>query len=116
MRDDWPAPAWGIHQPRSHARSRAMPEQPTTQHAAGTPSAEAAPPARAGGCRIITELGRGGMGLVYEGEDEAMGRRLAVKVLRGEFAGRQDVERRFLAEAKLTGQLQHPGVPPIHEM
>ncbi len=95
--------------PATSAEPLTQPHNPNATPADATPT-------RAGCCRIVGEVGRGGMGLVYEGEDEALGRRLAVKVLHRGLLGREGVERRFLAEARLTGQLQHPGVPPIHEV
>jgi serine/threonine-protein kinase len=56
------------------------------------------------------------MGVVHQGRDEPLDRDLAVKVLRDEHAGRPEVVRRFLAEARVCGQLQHPGVVPVHEV
>ena len=49
------------------------------------------------------------MGAVLRAFDPDLGRDLAVKVLREEFRGRADLERRFLEEARITGRLQHPG-------
>src|SRR5262249_62132824 len=48
--------------------------------------------------------------------DNALGRRLAVKALRPEHRGDRVAERRFLGEARVTGQLQHPGVVPVHHI
>jgi serine/threonine-protein kinase len=82
------------------------------------PAADAAPPdapAHAGRCRLLEEVGRGGMGAVLRAFDPDLGRDLAVKVLREEFRGRPEMERRFLEEARLTGRLQHPGVVPVVE-
>ena len=76
------------------------------------PAADAAPPgssAHAGRCRLLGEVGRGGVGAVLRAFDPDLGRDLAVKVLREEFRGRADLERRFLEEARITGRLQHPG-------
>jgi tetratricopeptide (TPR) repeat protein len=61
-------------------------------------------------------LGTGGVGEVYRGEDPVLGRELAVKVLRPEHRGRAELERRFEAEARLTGRLGHPGVVPVHAL
>jgi formylglycine-generating enzyme required for sulfatase activity len=61
------------------------------------------------------ELGAGGMGVVYEVHDRELDRTLAMKVLRaGPAAARR--ARRFLAEARITGRLQHPGIVPVHEL
>src|SRR5262245_49578646 len=68
--------------------------------------------------RLLAEVGRGGMGAVYRGRDPDLDRELAVKVLLAKAEGPPDPElvERFLAEARVTGQLQHPGVPPVHEV
>jgi Flp pilus assembly protein TadD len=73
-------------------------------------------PARVGRYRVEGIIGQGGMGVILRAGDEAVGRSLAVKVLHASHAGRADLVRRFLEEARLTGQLQHPGVPPVHEL
>ena len=61
-------------------------------------------------------IARGGMGEVYDARDATLNRRVAVKVLQARFAGGSEVARRFLDEARITGQLQHPGVPPVHDL
>ncbi|MEM7305159.1 MAG: SUMF1/EgtB/PvdO family nonheme iron enzyme [Planctomycetota bacterium] len=69
------------------------------------------------------ELGRGGMGVVYEVFDNDLGRVLAMKVVRSDAgvqgtAARRAVLRRlsrFVEEAEITGRLSHPGIVPIHE-
>jgi serine/threonine-protein kinase len=66
--------------------------------------------------RLERELGQGGMGLVYLGRDRRLDRPVAVKVLRKQHCGQPDHERRFREEAQVTGQLQHPGIPPVHEV
>ena len=70
----------------------------------------------AGRFRIEGRLGAGGMGEVYRAADDSLGRAVAVKVLRPDHTDRPDLRRRFLDEAQLTGQLQHPGVPPVFEL
>src|SRR5262249_39906701 len=65
---------------------------------------------------IEGEIGRGGMGVVLRASDPAFGRTLAVKVLLDHGREEPAAARRFLEEARLCGQLQHPGVPPVHEM
>jgi serine/threonine-protein kinase len=73
-------------------------------------------PARAGRYCIESKIAEGGMGLVLRAHDPELSRPLAIKVIKREFAGHVDLERRFLEEAQVTGQLQHPGVPPVHEL
>lgn len=62
------------------------------------------------------EVGVGGIGRVYRGFDRELGREVAVKVLRPEHIGHPEMERRFGAEAKITGRLQHPGIVPVYGM
>ncbi len=64
--------------------------------------------------RIERELGQGGMATVYLAEDLKHDRRVAVKVLRPELAVVIGAER-FLAEIKLTANLQHPHILPLHD-
>jgi tetratricopeptide (TPR) repeat protein len=64
---------------------------------------------------IGLEIARGGMGVVHVARDTALNREVAVKVLRPEFAGRTTIARRFVEEAQIAGQLQHPGVPPVYD-
>src|SRR5580765_7612219 len=65
--------------------------------------------------RIIDEIGRGGMGVVLRVLDTSFNRLLAIKVL-GNLQNSELAERRFIDEARITGQLQHPGIPPAHEV
>jgi serine/threonine-protein kinase len=62
------------------------------------------------------EIARGGMGAVLRGHDVDLGRDLAVKVLLEKYADRPDVIRRFIEEAQIGGQLQHPGVVPVYDI
>ncbi len=66
--------------------------------------------------RFDGEIARGGMGAVLRGRDVDLGRALAVKVLLEKYANRPDVARRFIEEAQIGGQLQHPGVVPIYDI
>ncbi len=74
--------------------------------------------------RFVGEIARGGMGAILKVWDKALGRQLAMKVVLGQAsAGRGETppvpERllvRFLDEAKITGQLDHPGIVPVHEL
>jgi serine/threonine protein kinase len=65
---------------------------------------------------VVKEIARGGMGKVLEVEDTELRRSVALKVLRKELLGRRDVVERFLEEAQITGQLEHPNIVPVHEM
>jgi tetratricopeptide (TPR) repeat protein/tRNA A-37 threonylcarbamoyl transferase component Bud32 len=65
---------------------------------------------------LLDLVGRGGMGEVYCGRDPALGRNLAVKVLRPELCGHPEAERRFQQEARINGLLQHPCIVPVHNL
>src|SRR5262245_22063251 len=60
------------------------------------------------------ELARGGMGAVLRARDESLARDVAVKVLLEEHQGKPQMVLRFLEEARVAGQLQHPGVVPVY--
>jgi len=61
-------------------------------------------------------LGEGGMGVVRLATDTRLRRPVAVKLLRSELAGREDVRRRFFDEAEILAGLDHPGATPIFEL
>jgi serine/threonine-protein kinase len=62
------------------------------------------------------EIARGGMGVILKGHDPGLGRDLAFKVLKRELTGRRSAEQRFVEEAQIGGQLQHPGIVPVYEL
>jgi eukaryotic-like serine/threonine-protein kinase len=63
--------------------------------------------------RLVREIGRGGMGVVFEAEQESLGRRVAVKVLpRG--GGDDRAAKRFRREARTAGKLHHAHIIPVH--
>jgi serine/threonine-protein kinase len=66
--------------------------------------------------RIDGEIARGGMGSVLKGRDPDLGRDVAIKVLREELGSNSEMVRRFVEEAQIGGQLQHPGIVPIYEL
>jgi eukaryotic-like serine/threonine-protein kinase len=84
---------------------------------------------RAGGVRIPAggsnpaaryllgeEMARGGMGVVHRATDTVLGREVAVKVLKEKYAPDSGTARRFADEARITGQLQHPNIPAVHDL
>ena len=62
------------------------------------------------------EIARGGMGAIIKGRDIDLGRDLAVKVLLEEYREKGEVIQRFVEEAQIGGQLQHPGIVPVYEL
>jgi len=70
----------------------------------------------AGRYRLLGEIARGGMGAVLKGRDHDLGRDLALKILLGRHRDRPDLIQRFVEEAQICGQLQHPGVVPVYEL
>ena len=69
-----------------------------------------------GDYRVLGEIARGGMGVVLRGHDADLGRDVALKVLNPELVDRPDVLQRFVEEAQIGGQLQHPGIVPVYEL
>ena len=61
-------------------------------------------------------LGRGGMGSVHRVIDRDLRRRVAMKVLSSALEADDDAVARFVAEARVTGQLDHPHIVPVHEL
>jgi tetratricopeptide (TPR) repeat protein len=70
-------------------------------------------PARIGRFQVEGEIARGGMGRIVRVRDEDFDRPLALKVLLGRGG---ELEERFVREARMTGLLQHPGIPPVHAL
>jgi len=66
--------------------------------------------------QLLGEVARGGMGVIIKGRDSDLGRDLAVKVLLEQHRENPDLIRRFVEEAQIAGQLQHPGVVPVYEL
>jgi serine/threonine-protein kinase len=73
-------------------------------------------PAPAGRYEIHCEIARGGMGSILKGRDTQLGRDLAIKVLLDSHRDDPVMLQRFIEEAQIGGQLQHPGVVPVHEL
>jgi eukaryotic-like serine/threonine-protein kinase len=66
--------------------------------------------------QLFGEIARGGMGAVLKGRDADLGRDLAVKVLLEAHREKPELLRRFVEEAQIGGQLQHPGIVPVYEL
>ncbi len=83
--------------------------QPTEQAAAPPSSA----PRQLGDFRIIREVGKGGMGVVYEAEQVSLGRHVALKVLSSSMLIDGRAKRRFEREAKAAAKLHHTNIVPV---
>jgi WD40 repeat protein/serine/threonine protein kinase len=80
----------------------------------GSPTAEDVPALEClGDYRILREVGRGGMGVVYEAVQQALGRRVALKVLPRKLLAESKQRRRFEREARLAAKLHHTNIVPV---
>ncbi|MHC5032963.1 MAG: tetratricopeptide repeat protein [Planctomycetota bacterium] len=97
----------GRRAPRVRLRGRAD----EASHAEGGEQARAARRYEIG-----REIARGGIGVVYAGVDNDLGRDVAMKVLRARHAHSREFLHRFVREARVAGQLQHPGIVPVYDL
>jgi formylglycine-generating enzyme required for sulfatase activity/serine/threonine protein kinase len=70
----------------------------------------------AGRYRFQGDIAQGGMGVIRKGHDQDLGRDVAVKVVHDRYRDDPAVLRRFVEEAQIGGQLQHPGIVPVYEL
>jgi tetratricopeptide (TPR) repeat protein len=68
------------------------------------------------GYELLEEIGKGGMGVVYRARDVSLRRDVAVKLLSERYPADSPYAQRFVNEACITGQLQHPGIPAVHHV
>ena len=66
--------------------------------------------------RLIREHASGGLGQVFLAEDTNFRRRVALKQIRREYAHQEEYRAKFLREAEVTGQLEHPGIVPVYAL
>jgi len=66
--------------------------------------------------QVLGEIARGGMGVVLKGLDSELGRPVALKMLHDRWLSDDSLRARFVEEAQIGGQLQHPGVVPVYEL
>ena len=93
------------------------PESPTVSASGQGPSSlDTAPLTPPTGYELESLIGEGGMGVVYRARELAMGRDVAVKVLQSRFPPQSPAGLRFIEEVRITAQLQHPGIPPVHQV
>src|SRR5262249_9908237 len=94
-----------------HVKELCQDRDDSARAAAPTP-----PPSRVGDYRILREVGRGGMGVVYEAEQEALGRRGALKVLPWPVARDGTMLARFRREARASARLHHTNIVPVFDV
>ncbi len=73
------------------------------------------PPPRLSHFEILSEIGRGGMGIVYRARDLNLGRNVALKSPHPESLADEDDRRRFLREARAASAISHPHIVPVYE-
>lgn len=66
--------------------------------------------------QVLGEIARGGMGAILKGRDNNLGRDLAIKILLDSHKDKPEIIQRFIEEAQIGGQLQHPGIAPIYDL
>jgi eukaryotic-like serine/threonine-protein kinase len=81
----------------------------------GEPSQRPPRPILAGRYRLSRRIGKGGMGEVIGARDEQVGRDVAIKRMRSASPNERAIQR-FLREASIQGRLEHPAIPPVHEI
>ena len=81
-----------------------------------TPPAAAGPTILFGDYELRSELGRGGMGVVYQAYQPQLDRTVALKLLTGSPFATPDQRRRFVREARLAARIRHPRIVAIHEV
>ncbi len=74
------------------------------------------PGARVGPYEVVGEIGRGGMGVVYEGRDPRLERRVALKVLPPWLAGDPGARARLVAEARAASAIDHPNLATLYDV
>jgi eukaryotic-like serine/threonine-protein kinase len=92
---------------------------PTLTASPEADDAQAAPPVLDGPdgrYELLEKIAQGGMGAVLRARDRTLDREVAVKVLQDRFKAGSLMARRFVDEARIAGQLQHPGIPPVHDL
>src|SRR5262245_28656081 len=97
-----------------------LPALAEVEHIKDEIHAPAAPPTpklvQVGDFRIIREIGRGGMGVVYEAEQLSLGRRVALKVLPANALRDEKSQERFRREARAAARLHHTNIVPVFEV
>ncbi len=80
------------------------------------PDAGSAADGKLGPYRVLREIGAGGMGVVYEGWDRRLDRRVALKLLPPEWSRDRRAKERFVREARAAATLDHPNICTVHDV
>jgi WD40 repeat protein/predicted Ser/Thr protein kinase len=99
------------------AKAQSAPDflrSPAADVRAALPAAEGSVPASIGRYRVVRRLGEGGMGTVYEAEQDEPRRTVALKVMRLGLDS-PELRRRFSREASILGRLHHPGIAQVYD-
>ncbi len=73
-------------------------------------------PAVDGRYHLREKIAEGGMGDIHRAFDDTLKREVALKVILAKHAHKPEIIQRFLEECRITGQLQHPAIPPVHDL
>jgi serine/threonine-protein kinase len=92
---------------------RDEPDAPSPVVGPGEEALKAGGPVR---YQVLGEIARGGMGVVLKARDPDLGRDVAIKVIHPGHTGNSLLVRRFIEEAQVGGQLQHPGILPVYDL
>ncbi|MGE5187066.1 MAG: serine/threonine-protein kinase [Acidobacteriota bacterium] len=96
--------------------SPTIPDTQAPTHGGARASLRGAPAAPDARYEMRELLGRGGMGEVWLAHDARVNREVAIKVMRGDGTHDDDAVARFLREACVQGQLEHPAIVPVHDV
>src|SRR5450432_3450109 len=66
--------------------------------------------------RLVRLLGEGGMGVVYEGTHQDLGRRAAIKILHQRYARSEELRLRFVREGQTASRVRHPNVVHVYDV
>ncbi len=88
----------------------------TGEHDAAPPNEILLPGTRLGRYVVARRIGAGGMGVVYEGVHEQLGKRVAIKTLNARFAATRDMQTRFVREGEAVARIRHPNVVVVDDV
>src|SRR5690348_13360800 len=113
MAEPTPKPRWGL-KAKPVEPERTLPDDKLSPGPEASAQAEALGAEQPGHYEIKRPIGRGTQAVVFIAHDRFVGRDVAYKQLLP--GGPRDAEERFLREARVAGQLEHPGVVAVHEV